>query len=224
MLIWQLFVNKIKEILLITQWSTGVAALLFAVFLFLDYLKDKEKTFHALWAVSFFILFAAGLLLVLFNDFELLLSPIISVLGALIPGGIAAGLFYTRTKKAGRIYLIFVLIVTLLIALTKFIIPLNDYAKYAVMLLHVPSGLTMVILPLLDYKSEGRATILASVGGVLMSVAGLLLAFLVLGFPILDMLTIFMILPLLLLLVAVCLGLGFLYTEKYSFKVPLLKP
>lgn len=112
----------------------------------------------------------------------------------------------------------------ILIGITNFILALNDYAKFAVMLVHIPSGALMVLIPLLDYKTEGWTMTLAAVGGILMSIAGVLLAFAVLNVPILPLATIWTLLPWLLLLVAVCLTFGYLYTEKYTYKVPLLKP
>ena len=162
---------------------TGVAALLFSVFMVLDYLKNK-KIFHLLWAIAFFVLFAAGVILVIGRNYEDLLSWPVSVLGVFIPGGLAAGLFYSsvfdeeKSKKYGTAYLIFVGVGALLILLTKTIIAWAAIAKWAVMLIHIPSGLAIVILPFLVYKKKTAewTPLLVSIGGGVMSLAGMLLA------------------------------------------------
>ncbi|MHA1510833.1 MAG: hypothetical protein ACTSRX_03840 [Promethearchaeota archaeon] len=128
---------------------TGVAAILFSVFMVLDFLKNK-KIYHLLWAIAFFVLFAAGVILVIGRNYEHLLSWPVSVLGVFIPGGIAGGLFYSsifdeeKSKKIGLAYLIFVGVGAVLILLTKTIPAWADLAKWAVMLVHIPSGLAMV--------------------------------------------------------------------------------
>ena len=209
---------------------TGVAALLFSVFMVLDFLKNK-KMYHILWAIAFFVLFAAGVILVIGRDYNLLLSWPVSVLGVLIPGGIAAGLFYSsvfdeeKSKKFGMGYVIFVLVGAVLILLTKTIDPLKSLSPYAVMLVHIPSGLAMVILPFLVYKKQTAewTPLLVSIGGAVMSLAGMLLAMIVAagveglgGF-------VFGALPVLLLIVALCFAFGFLLTKQWSFAFPFIK-
>ena len=65
---------------------------------------------------------------------------------------------------------------------------------------------------------------LVSLGGLLISVAGVFLAFLVTGNEILTAVEIFGLLPWLLLVASACFAFGFLYTSKWTFSVPLLKP
>lgn len=209
---------------------TGVAALLFSVFMVLDYLKNKKMN-HLLWAIAFFVLFAAGVILVIGRNYEHLLSWPVSVLGVFIPGGIAAGLFYSSvfdeeiSKKFGMGYVIFVLVGALLILLTKTITAWADLAPFAVMLVHIPSGLAMVILPFLVYKkgTEGWTPLLVSIGGAVMSLAGMLLAILIAGGV--DSLAgfVFGALPVLLLIVAVCFAFGFVLTKQWTFAFPLIK-
>ena len=208
---------------------TGVAALLFSVFMVLDFLKNK-KMYHLLWAIAFFILFAAGVILVIGGQFELLLTWPVSVLGAYIPGGIAAGLFYSsvfdeeKSKKYGMMYVIFVLVGSVLILLTKTITAWEDLAKFAVMLVHIPSGLAMVILPFLVYKKgeNGWTPLLVSIGGAVISLAGILLALVVSGVGDLGGF-VFTVLSPILLVVAVCFALGFLLTKQWTFDFPFIK-
>ncbi|MHA1718221.1 MAG: hypothetical protein ACTSWX_11105 [Promethearchaeota archaeon] len=208
---------------------TGVAALLFSVFMLLDFLKNKKMN-HILWAIAFFVLFAAGVILVIGRNYELLLSWPVSVLGVFIPGGIAAGLFYSsvfdeeKSKKYGMAYLIFVGVGAVLILLTKTITAWAGLAKWAVMLVHIPSGLIMMILPFLVYKKNTTewTPLLASIGGAVMSLAGILLAMVISG---VDALAgfVFGALPVLLLIVAVCLAFGFVLTKQWTFAFPFIK-
>ena len=208
---------------------TGVAALLFSVFMVLDYLKNKKMN-HLLWAIAFFVLFAAGVILVIGGEFELLLTWPVSVLGAFIPGGIAAGLFYSsvfdeeKSKKYGMAYLIFVCVGALLILLTKTITAWADLAKFAVMLVHIPSGLAMVILPYLVYKKNTAewTPLLVSIGGLVIGLAGILLALLVSGVAALTGF-VFGALPIILLIVAVCFAFGFVLTKQWTFAFPFIK-
>ena len=206
---------------------TGVVALIFTIFMVLDYMKNK-KMFHLLWAIAFFVVFAAGVILVLANDFELLLSPIVSVLGTFIPGGIAAGLIYSsifdeeKSNKFGMIYIIFIGAMAILIGIFKF--AGSEAVSFFVMGAHIPSSLLMIILPILTYtkKITGWTSLLVAIGGFIMSIAGVLLAFLVTGNEILSATQIFAILPVLLLLVSACFAFGFLLTEKWTFKFPFI--
>lgn len=82
---------------------TGTAALLGGIFLLLDYLKNR-KLFHLLWAISFIVLFLAGLLIILV-DWTILFEPIIPVITTLIPAFLAVGLLYALyTEKPFGLY------------------------------------------------------------------------------------------------------------------------
>ncbi|MHA1112780.1 MAG: hypothetical protein ACTSRE_16955 [Promethearchaeota archaeon] len=205
---------------------TGVVALLFTIFLVLDYVKNKKLP-HLFIALAFFVVFAAGVLLVIFNDYELLLDPIVSMLAVFIPGGIAAALFYESVfgkngKTIGLVYAGYIVIMAIVILITKLMeLPI---ASIMVMAAHIPSGLAIVILPILVYlKDKEWTAILVSVGGALISVVGILLAFLVSGSELFSAALIFGLLPWILLVVAACFAFGFLYTSKWTFKFPLLK-
>jgi hypothetical protein len=207
---------------------TGVAALIFAVFMMLDFVKNK-KIFHLLWAIAFLVLFVAGVVLVVTNNYELLLSDIVSALAVLIPGGIASGLYFTtifdekKSKLIGWAYLVFIVVLGVLIYVFKS--TANPLASTIVMISHIPSGLSIVILPILTFvkKETGWTSILVSLGGLFMSIAGVLLAFYVTGNEILSLDIILMLLPYILLAVAVLFAFGFLLTEKFSFAIPGIK-
>ncbi len=205
----------------------GLVALLFTVFLVIEFIK-KRKTPHLFIALSFFVVAAAGFLPVILNDFNSLRSPIVSMLAVFVPGGLATALIYDsvfgeNAKDHSMNYFGYVFLMSIIVVITKGAgCPMTSVM---VMMVHVPSGLFIVILPILVAKKDGeKAPLLVALGGVIISVAGMLLAFLVTGVPLLSEATIFMLLPWVLLLGAACLALGFLYSSRWTFKFPVLKP
>jgi len=204
---------------------TGIAAILFGLFMLLDFLKNK-KIHHLLWALAFIVLFVAGLVLIITNDYSLLLSPLVAALAALIPGGIAAGLYFVvfeeKTKLYGYIYLLFVLVMVILIGITKAVG--SPGASATVMVAHIPSSLSIILLPIYTTyrtKETDWKALLMSIGGLIISVAGLLLALFTVGAA--DIVLILTLLPIVLLLTALFFALGMLLPEKWSFAIPGIK-
>ena len=201
---------------------TGIAAIVFGLFMLLDFLKNK-KIHHLLWALAFIVLFVAGIVLIISNDYSLLLSPIVAALAAIIPGGIAAGLIFVvfeeKTKIYGYIYLAFVLVMIILIGITKAVD--SPGASATVMVAHIPSSLLIILLPIYTtYKTKETdwKALLLSIGGIIVSTAGMLLALFVIGTV--DIVLVLTLLPIVLLLTAVFLALGMLLPEKWSFAIP----
>ena len=209
---------------------TGVAAILFGLFMLLDFVKNK-KIYHLLWALSFLVVFVAGVLLVVTNDYSLLLSPVVAALAALIPGGIAAGLYFAvfeENNKIGLGYLLFVLVMVILIGIIKTLEALGQPIKpsIVVMIAHIPSSLSIILLPLyttLKTKDTDWKALLMTIGGFIISIAGVMLAFLTAGSALFPADLIFLLLPIVLLLTAVFFALGMLLPEKWSFEIPGLK-
>jgi hypothetical protein len=206
---------------------TGVAAILFAIFMLLDFIKNK-KIYHLLWALSFLIVFIAGVLLVVTNDYSLLLSPLVAALAALIPGGIAAGLYFAvfgeKNDKIGLCYLLFVIVMVVVIGITKVVA--SPAQSIVVMIAHIPSSLSIILIPLyttFKTKDTDIKAILVSIGGLVISAAGVMLAFLTAGSTIFTADLIFTLLPIVLLLSAVFFALGMLLPEKWTFGIPGLK-
>jgi len=201
---------------------TGIAAILFGLFMLLDFLKNK-KIHHLLWAVAFIVLFVAGIILIISNDYSLLLSPVVAALASLIPGGIAAGLIFVifeeKTKMYGYIYLAFVLVMVILIGITKAVD--SPGASATVMVAHIPSSLLIILLPIYTtYKTKETdwKALLLSIGGIIISIAGMLLALFVIGAA--DIVLILNLLPIVLLLSAIFFAFGMLLPEKWSFAIP----
>lgn len=206
-------------------WITGIAALLFGLFLLLDFINNK-KIHHLLWAIAFLVVLVAGLVLIFTNEYLLLLSPIVAALAALIPGGIAAGLYFVvfedKTKLYGYIYLLFILVMVVLIGITKAVG--SPGASATVMIAHIPSSLSIILLPIYTtYKTKdtGWKALLMTIGGIIISIAGLLLALNAVGAA--DIVLILTLLPYVLLLSAIFLAFGMLLPEKWSFAIPGIK-
>lgn len=208
-------------------WITGIAALLFGLFLLLDFIKNK-KIHHLLWALAFLVVLVAGLVLIFSNEYLLLLSPIVAALAALIPGGIAAGLYFVifedKTKLYGYIYLLFVLVMVVLIGITKAVG--SPGASATVMIAHIPSSLSIILLPIYTtYKTKDTdwKALLMTIGGIIISIAGLLLAIFTLNSDLALLTLILTLLPILLLLSAIFFAFGMLLPEKWSFAIPGIK-
>ena len=206
---------------------TGIAAILFGLFMLLDFLKNK-KMYHLLWALAFVVLFVAGIVLIFTNDYSLLLSPLVSALAVLIPGGIAAGLYFAvfeEKKLYGYIYLLFILVMVILVGITKFMA--SPGASATVMVAHIPSSLSIILLPFyttFKTKKTDWKALLMSIGGLIVSLAGVLLAIFSLNPTNVALLVLILtVLPTVLLLTAVFFAFGMLLPELWCFAIPGLK-
>ena len=205
----------------------GVVALVLAIFLALAYLKDKGLH-HLFWAVSFLVLFVSGVLIIL-NDFAILSEPLVPVVAALIPAGLAIGVLYALYdgKPWGLYYAIYALVMIVVLAVVR-MDPNSDLFNLSSMVLmaqHIPSGLIITFLPLYaafvskDLETSGA---LFGIGGLLMSVGGVLLALVAIESPVLTAEQIFDILPLLLVIVGLFLFFGIILPEKWKIEIPII--
>jgi len=206
---------------------TGIAAILFGLLMLLDFLKNK-KIYHLLWALAFIVLFIAGVVLIFTNDYSLLLSPLVAALAVLIPGGIAAGLYYAvfeEKKLVGHIFLIFVLVMIILVGIAK--ASASPGASATVMVAHIPSSLSIILLPLyttFKTKKTDWKALLMSIGGLVVSLAGVLLALFTINSTDIPLLILILtVLPIVLLITAVFFAFGMLLPEIWSFGFPSLK-
>ena len=205
----------------------GVVSLVLAIFLALAYLKEKG-IHHLFWAISFLVLFVSGILIIL-NGFIILKEPLIPVVAALIPACLAIGLLYALydDKPWGMYYAIFALVMIVLLAVVRLdlIDGLSEMSSIVLMGLHIPSGLIISLLPLYaafiskDISTSGA---LFGIGGLLMSVGGVLLAFVAIGNEILSEAQIFEILPILLVIVGLFLFFGIILPEKWKIEIPFI--
>ena len=162
------------------------------------------------YTIGFGVLLVAGLLLIILG-FDVLDSPAVVIISTIIPLGLSLGLVWEHLSSTRIFYLIFVIIGFLTILITR-IFPMRN--KLPVILLasvHGVAGLTIFLLPiiLVFFGLAHLSFALVSLGGVLISVAGLWLSFLRIGKPLLLNSTILKVLPGLLFLMTVCFVTGF---------------
>lgn len=201
---------------------TGVVALVMAILLARDYMMNK-KIYHAAWAVSFLVLFISGVLIILF-DYDILAEPLVPVVAAFIPACLAIGLFYAvwDDKPYGLYYAIFTIIMVGILAVVRLLPDLADFSTPVLMALHIPSGLSIVGIPLYTalMKETEITSIFYSIGGFLISTGGVLLAISKTNADV-EELT-FAVLPLLLVIVGVFFVLGMVLPAKWKVEVPFL--
>jgi hypothetical protein len=203
----------------------GVVAIVLALFLLKEYLETK-KIYHLSWAISFIVLFVSGVLII-FLGFEVLTEPLIPVVAALIPVCLAVGLFNVvwPEKQYWLFYTIYAVVGILVLTVARMDIFLGEMKTMILMAVHVPSGLSIVLIPLYTgfvTKDTEWTSVFFSIGGLLISFGGVLLAFLKLDMAILSQDQIFAILPLLLLIVGVFFVLGIGLPTKWKVKLPFL--
>lgn len=166
----------------------------------------------ATWAYStaFGVLLIAGLLMII-SGFDVLDSPLVVIIAAIIPLGLSLGMVIENQPDCHLVYLVFVVVGFLAILLTRFLVP-ERAATIVLALVHGISGLLIIGLPiaLVLQGTKPMQYLFISAGGALIGIGGMLLAFLKAGKPILSAEKIYTLLPWILLLMsaAFVLGLG----------------
>ena len=161
---------------------TGLTALyLVWYFIKLPDCEEGKCPCRYYFVVAFLVMLVAGLILI-FAGWSALATPFVSVVAGLIPFGIATGLVARHYSGAHMGYLGLMLVGVVLIAIAKFG-GFADFAKVIYPIFHGIAGLTIVIVPILAVKA-GEASgkyIFVAVGGALMGLGGMALAFLSVG-------------------------------------------
>lgn len=161
------------------------------------------------YTVAFGVLLVAGLLIIILG-FEILDSPLVVIVSTIIPLSLSLGLIADHLPAWTMLYAIFTLFGFALIVYTR----LTQSGKWAVIplaIVHGIAGLTIFLLPII-FSFQGKMPagfIWVGIGGALIGVGGLLLAFLKSGKPILSKDIILTLLPTLLLLMTVTFVIGF---------------
>jgi len=191
---------------------TGLTAV-YLIYRFVEALKGKtEKVSHFYhYITSFTVLFVAGVLIILF-DFAVLARPEIKIVATLIPFGIATGLMCEFYQKYAKAYLGFLALGFLLIILLNYGV---IEAKFIYPIFHSIAGLTIFLIPIIAVKNKvtDKGFIWVTVGGTLIGIGGIALAFLGAGTPLLGIFTakvVFTILTPILLLMTLGFTLGFM--------------
>lgn len=167
------------------------------------YQSDGKARFNLYYLAAFAVLLAAGLLLIALG-YGILANPLVVIVSTLLPALLATGLVAQIYPRSESGYLIFAAIGFLSIAITQFTGPFG-LATAILATVHSVFGLTIFFLPIVasfQHKTNG-SFIWVTVGGTLIGVGGIALAFLKAGKPILSQQVILTILaPLLLLMMA----------------------
>ncbi len=200
--------NLFDQIILLL---TGLLAAYLA-WRFVERYRAQQGLYDVYYAMGFIVLLVSGVLLI-FGGWGLLDSPYVLTVATLIPLGISLGLmnqFLTQYKKA---YAWFALFGLLAIAITS--IGSMALKSLAVPLFHGIAGLIIVGLPLylcLVQKTAPKGFGMVGIGGALIGIGGIALAFYKAGKPLFGIFTgefILMILAPLLFLMTLAFTIGF---------------
>ncbi|MBU8914313.1 MAG: hypothetical protein KOO61_09850 [Spirochaetales bacterium] len=156
---------------------------LVAIYLLWRLLSHKKQStesarYDLYYMVSFLVLLVAGLLLIIFT-YDALESEFVVIVGVLIPAGLALGLVAEFAPSWEKAMVPFALAGLVAIAITRFVGPAN-IATIILACVHAVFGLTIVLLPIV-VAAKGKAPgsfVLVSVGGIVISLGGMALAFL----------------------------------------------
>ena len=192
--------------------ATGLTAV-YMVWRFWQRYSWEKKVYAFYYMLAFAVLFVSGVLLILMS-YKVLATPFVLTVASLIPFGFSVGMVRQYFGKYTKPYIWFATIGLAAIAFSAF--TGSNLKAIAVPLFHSVAGLIIVLGPFLVKKyGEGnpaKGFWWVSVGGVLISAAGMALAFLNAGSQLLffSVEVVNAILALLLLLMALAFAWGFM--------------
>jgi len=190
---------------------TGLTAIYILWHFYLRYKKEKAL-YDVYYMLGFGVLLVSGLLLIFFG-WDILASPYVLTVATLIPLGISLGLMNQFRPKYKKAYSWFALVGLLAIAVTS-IFGLS-LKSVAVPVFHGVAGLIIFGLPIYKCTVEKDAVKgfgMVGIGGALIGIGGMALAFMIAGKPLFGVFTedfILMILAPLLFLMALAFAFGF---------------
>lgn len=164
------------------------------------------------YTIAFGVLLVAVLLLIILG-FDVLDSPAVVIVSTIIPLSLATGLVWQYAPPIRMPYLLFAILGFAAVVITRSISIKNKLPVLTLAVVHGIAGMTIFLLPII-VALQGRTDFLfalVGVGGALIGLGGLLLAFLKAGKPILPRETILKLLPGLLLAMTLCFVIGFGY-------------
>jgi hypothetical protein len=197
---------------------TGLTAV-YLIWRFYGRYSKEKKLYDLYYMLGFAVLFVSGVLLI-FGGWGLLESPYVLTVATLIPLSITMGLMNQFLPGYKKLYSWFALIGFLAIAFTS--ITGHPLKSVAVPLFHGISGMIIFLLPLYRCfvsKVAPKGFGAVGVGGMLIGIGGMALAFLKAGKPLFGFMTgevILAILAPLLLLMTLAYTWGFVKDIKAS--------
>ena len=190
---------------------TGITAIYLLLHFYKRYQKEKAL-YDVYYMLGFGVLLVSGLLLIFFG-WDILASPYVLTVATLIPLGISMGLMNQFRPTYKKAYSWFALVGLLAIAVTS--IGKMSLKSVAVPVFHGVAGLIIFALPLYKCvveKDAKKGFGMVGIGGALIGIGGMALAFMLAGKPLFGIFTedfIFMILAPLLLLMTLAFTFGF---------------
>ena len=186
---------------------TGLLAI-YLLWRFYGRYQKERGLYDVYYMLGFAVLLVSGLLLI-FLGWDILASPYVLTVASLIPLGISLGIanqYFPRWKK---VYAWFALVGILAIAISS-IAEMDTLKKISVPLFHGVAGLIIFLGPFFA-KDAAKGFWWVGVGGALIGIGGIALAFLTAGTQLLffDQALVLQILAPLLLLMTLAFTLGF---------------
>lgn len=176
---------------------------------------QRRETYDWYYIMGFAVLFVSGVLLILLG-YEILGTPFVLTVASLIPLGISMGIAEQYFPDWKKYFKWFATIGFLAIAATSFG-GMETLRKIVVPLFHSVAGLVIFLGPFFatsspQGKKAAKGFFWVGIGGLLIGIGGIALAFLSVGSPLLGIFTaelVFNILSLLLLLMTLAFAWGF---------------
>ncbi len=195
---------------------TGLTAV-YLIYRFIQALKEstEKPKYYYHYIVSMAVLFVSGVLVILF-DFAVLARPEIKIVATLIPFALATGLMCQFYQKYAKPYVMFMMLGFILIILMNYGI-IDTKIIYPIF--HSIAGLTIFFIPIIavSNKTANKGFLWVTLGGTLIGIGGIALAFLGAGKPLLGIFTaevVFTILSPILLLMVLSYTMGFMKNMK----------
>jgi len=160
---------------------TGLTSIYLIWRLFEDFKsKDPKPRANIPYMVAFVVLLISGLLLIYFG-WDILPNPLVIVVTTFIPLALSVGLYCEFYKeKFGKPYKIFAVIGLLAMIYTRFMDVPRAAQIITIIVVHSVAGLSIFLIPILAIKAKLAPSgfIFVTVGGVLIGLGGIALAFL----------------------------------------------
>lgn len=156
---------------------TGLVALYLTWRFYTRYSKEK-KLYDIYYMMGFLVLLVSGLILI-WQGWGALASPYVLTVATLIPLGISMGLMNQYFPKWKMAYSWFALVGLLAIAYTS--ITGSDLKRFAVPIFHGVAGLIIFLGPFLVKDKAPKGFWWVGIGGLLIGIGGIALAFLTSG-------------------------------------------
>lgn len=160
---------------------TGLTAIYLTWRFYQDSARQSTKPLHNMYyMVSFAVLLVSGLLLIALG-WEILPHPFVIVVTTFLPLGISAGLYQEFHADKAKGYLGFAIVGFLAIVLTRFIPGVSHgFQVITLIIVHTIAGLSIFFIPIFAVKAGNAPSgfIFVTVGGALIGLGGMALAFL----------------------------------------------